>query len=80
MGTSTNKHRRAIVSTAQTHAEVAAVIEQFVAASSEKYHDVFGKPSLSYPVGYMQSMLTYLLMELPAARRDTMIKQLQEWK
>ena len=63
-----------------TRSDVAAVIDQFVVAASEKYHDLYGKPSLSYPCGYMQSMLTYLLMELPAARRDTMIKQLQEWQ
>lgn len=63
-----------------THNDVAEVLKQFVAASSEKYHDIYGNPSMSYPCGYMQSMLTYLLMELPAARRDTMIKQLQEWK
>lgn len=45
-------------------------VDQFVTAASNKYHDINGNPSLAYPCGYLQSMVTNMLMDLPKAKRE----------
>jgi len=45
-------------------------VDQFVTAASNKYLDFYGNPSLAYPCGYLQSMVTNMLMDLPKAKRE----------
>jgi len=45
-------------------------VDQFVTAASNKYLDFDGNPSLAYPCGYLQSMVTNMLMDLPKAKRE----------
>ena len=50
--------------------ELQATVDAFVTAASNKYQDLNGNPSLAYPCGYLQSMVTNMLMDLPKAQRE----------
>ena len=50
--------------------EVRDVVDSFVTDASNKYQDFNGNPSLAYPCGYLQSMVTNMLMDLPKAKRE----------
>ena len=53
-----------------TLTDLQQVVDEFVTAAANKYHDFNGNPSLAYPCGYLQSMVTNMLMDLPKAKRE----------
>lgn len=60
--------------------QVAQIIRNTTDRMARKYATRDGLPSHAYPAGYLESMITSMLLEMPKAKQQFYINQLTEWK
>ena len=66
-----------ITQTAVNLPEITKVVDEFVAAASNKYPQLNGNPSFAYPCGYLQSMVANMIARMPADQREHYLDLLQ---